>query len=371
MTPTPHRADEADRPGRFLVVPIAAVTCAAMFGQVGFFHDEATDPDWHTAARWGLALWIAATIESVSLYIGWHAHDALIRGHAAAAARRRRAAYGIAAVVAGINYWHFSDNGHPTPLAVTFALLSALSPWLWGMHSRRARQIQLVAEGGADNTGAQLDPSKWKHYPLQAWGARRYSVLHNITDPERAWAAYQADREASRARREAVRAQRRQASVRRAVASRIAGAVAASQAGATGGATAGATGGAKPGAKTSPAAGVTGGVTPVRPATPAPVPAAPERGAATRPAALHAVPARHTTPSDDGPVLQEAAAKWALAQEVKTGTLPGWRPILDEFGPRGLTEYRAKEAAKAAKARAAGSAKATVGGQAVVIRGAR
>ena len=182
-------------------MPIAAVTAAAMFGQVGFFYGEATPAEWEPAARWALAGWIAVTAESVSLYIGWHAHDALLARNFRAAARRRLASYAMALVVAGVNYWHFSDGGHPTPLAVVFALFSAISPWLWGMHTRREMHLQLIADGVIDKTGAQFAPDKWLNFPVHTFRARRYSIMHNITDPATAWRDYHADRDRRQARR--------------------------------------------------------------------------------------------------------------------------------------------------------------------------
>jgi hypothetical protein len=183
-----------------LLVPLLIVNGAAVYGQIAYAYTSIAPPDWHTHYRLGLSVLFAGAVESIAVYVGWHAHDALLSGATATAARLRRASYAIAAAVAGINYAHFAHDGmRPTAAAVAFGLLSLLSPWLWGLHTRRAQHVQLVDRGVVDGTGATFSAERIRAFPIRAWVARRWSIDHNITDPAAAWTGYNAARATRRA----------------------------------------------------------------------------------------------------------------------------------------------------------------------------
>src|SRR5205807_5712742 len=129
-------------------------------------YTAATDP---VGIRWGVAIGAAVAIESIALYVQWHAHDALLLKASATAARLRRASYLIAAAVATINYWHFSSNWAPTAAAVVFAVFSASGPWLWGLHTRRMQHLQLLREGQADSAGAVFSAERWRAFPVRTF----------------------------------------------------------------------------------------------------------------------------------------------------------------------------------------------------------
>jgi hypothetical protein len=192
-------AGRAARP----VAPLMLVTGFAAIGQVLWSLDHVAPPDWAWPARLALALGAATAVESIALNVQWHAHDAQVNGRHTSAVRLRRASYGIAALVAGINYSHFAAPGlQPTPAAVMFALFSLSSPWLWGLHTRRVREIRL-AESGAivDVGGAVFLSNRWRIYPLRTFGAWRWSIDHCVTDPRSAWVGYHAARAQHRAER--------------------------------------------------------------------------------------------------------------------------------------------------------------------------
>ena len=340
-------AGKGSRGGGFAVAPITAVTLTAMFGQVVFLHDEAAPAELPELARWAVAVWIAGAVECVSLYIGWQAHDALLKKNFRAALRRRVASYAIALLVGGINYWHFSDGGDPTPLALIFGLCSALSPWLWGMHTRREAHLQLVADGVIDRNGAQFSSEKWLNFPIHTWKARRYSIMNNITSPVRAWDEYHADR--------AARCSQRRATGGGVVwwpLVRLRGVTTPR----TGGAAHGASPGAPGGVVSAASPGVPGGVkrSGVKSSPGATAPA----NRTTKPPAT---PGRTVASVEDGPALQEAATRWAAAFAARGEEIPGRRPIMRKFPT--LSEHRANKAAEAARERATGSAKLTVVGQ--------
>jgi hypothetical protein len=177
------------------VAPLLVVNGVAVGGQIAYAYADVAPADWLPLARLGLAVGFAAAVESISLYVGWHAHDALLAKAYATATQLRRASYLIAAVVAAINYSHFAGRAlAPTPAAVAFGLLSLLSPWLWGLHTRRAQHVQLVRQDLVDETGAVFDPARRRAFPFRSWAARRWSIDQGVRDPRQAWTGYNAER---------------------------------------------------------------------------------------------------------------------------------------------------------------------------------
>lgn len=174
-----------------LIVPLLAVNGMALAGQVGFAQAHL---GWHAPMSWVFA----GALESIAIYIGWHAHEALLSGHSVV--KLRAASYGAAAVVGGMNYEHFTPKGwtHPTTQGVAFGLMSVISPWLWAMHSRHAHRERLEAEGMIDRRGARFGAAKWAHFPVRTLRALRWSIDHGVSDPAGAWAGYAAERAARR-----------------------------------------------------------------------------------------------------------------------------------------------------------------------------
>ncbi|MEU4781868.1 hypothetical protein [Micromonospora sp. NPDC023633] len=183
------------------VGPLLLVNGAAVGGQLAYAYDQ-TPAEWNPAARVAVAIGVAAAAESVALYVGWHAHDALLAGARTTAARLRRASYAIAAVMAVVNYSHFADSlTDPTALAVILGVLSSLSPWLWGLHTRRAQHVQLLRDELVDATGAIFDPARRRAFPIRSLMARRWSIDHHVRDPRAAWEGYRQHRTERRAAR--------------------------------------------------------------------------------------------------------------------------------------------------------------------------
>lgn len=180
-----------------LLVPLLIVNSAAVYGQIAYAYSDIAPAAWDTGYRLALSVLFAAAVESIAVYVGWHAHDALLSKATATAARLRRASYMLAAAVAGINYAHFAAPGmRPTAAAVAFGLLSLLSPWLWGLHTRRAQHVQLATAGVVDCTGATFSAERIRAFPFRSWAARRWSIDHNVTDPAAAWSGYNTARTA-------------------------------------------------------------------------------------------------------------------------------------------------------------------------------
>ncbi|GAA1593540.1 hypothetical protein GCM10009678_89700 [Actinomadura kijaniata] len=169
-----------------LVAPILLVNALAVGGQIGFATER---------LHWNLAqaLVFAGALESVAIYIQWHAHEARLAGDAVA--RLTAASYGVALLVSGINYEHYTEHWQvPNTKAVTFGLMSLLSPWLWGMHSRRQHRDRLREAGLVDRRTAHFSGARWLHFPFRTLGALRWAVAHGVQDPAAAWVGYAAQR---------------------------------------------------------------------------------------------------------------------------------------------------------------------------------
>ena len=173
------------------VAPLVVVNALAVYGQLAYAMEHIAPATWPAPARVALSIGFAAAVESVALYVGWHAHDALLlRSHSTARALRRWS-FLIAACVAAMNYAHFALSGmKPTAAAVAFGMLSLLSPWMWGLHSRRAARIQLLKERRVDDAGAEFSSTRKRAFPIRTAKAYRWSIDHNVTDPVEAWNGY-------------------------------------------------------------------------------------------------------------------------------------------------------------------------------------
>ncbi|MFB6398041.1 hypothetical protein [Polymorphospora lycopeni] len=182
-------------------LPLLLINGGAAYAQAAYAFSEIAPATWTVPPRLAFALAFALALESIAVYVQWHAHDALMLKAHATAASLRKAAWLIAAVVAAINYAHFADGIKPTAAAVAFALLSLLSPWLWGLHTRRAQHMQLLAEDSnlIDDAGVEFSPKRRRAFPIRSRMAERWSIEHNERDPRKAWEGYNTERAARRA----------------------------------------------------------------------------------------------------------------------------------------------------------------------------
>ncbi|MFI1195525.1 hypothetical protein ACH4T9_20020 [Micromonospora sp. NPDC020750] len=181
------------------IAPLLMANTATVGGQAVYAYAQ-TAETWPVAVRVACAVVYALAAETIALYVGWHAHDALLQGAHATAGRLRRASYVIAGVFAALNYSHFAaPQLAPTAFAVALGTLSLLSPWLWGLHTRRQQNVRLLAEGLVDEGGTTFSAERRRAFPIRSWAARRWSIEHNVRDPKRAWAGYNSERAARRA----------------------------------------------------------------------------------------------------------------------------------------------------------------------------
>jgi hypothetical protein len=166
------------RPPRamYAAFPVLGVNACAFLGQLGYLRDHLT--------AWGLPgqILVALVLESIAIYLSYHAHVARLADDSAF--RLQLSAYSLAALIGAMNYSHWcAPHWRPTPIAITFALMSTLSPWLWGVHSRRESRDALKAKGLIEAHAVRLGFNRWFWYPLRSVRVTKLAAWEGITNP--------------------------------------------------------------------------------------------------------------------------------------------------------------------------------------------
>ena len=170
--------------GWLAAIPVALVNSVAFGAQLGF---------WRAHLPFlAQAVLVALALESIAVYLAWLAHLALLADDAAL--RLRLAAYGVALLIGALNYSHFDGPGwRPTVPAVTFGMMSAISPWLWSAHSRRASRDALKARGLIEPHAVRLGATRWAWHPARSARVMWHATWEGETDPARAIALVSGD----------------------------------------------------------------------------------------------------------------------------------------------------------------------------------
>jgi len=167
----------AEHRGWLAAVPVVLVNAVAFGAQLGFWRAHVP-----AAAE---AVLVALALESIAIYLAWQAHLAQIADDSAL--RLRLAAYGMALVIGALNYSHFMAPGwRPTVEAVTFGMMSAISPWLWSVHSRRQSRDALKAKGLIEPHAVRLGATRWTWHPVRAWRVMFRATWQGENDPVKA-----------------------------------------------------------------------------------------------------------------------------------------------------------------------------------------
>jgi hypothetical protein len=165
-------------------VPLILVNVVAFGGQLAFLRSH---------LHWPLAgqVIMAVALESVAVFLALHAHVAALANDSAL--RLRLSSYAFAAVIGAMNYSHWSAPGwRPTFPAVATGLMSAASPWLWAVHSRRVSRDQLLAAGLVEPHALRLGATRWMWHPLRSARVMYHATWEGISDPRAAIAAWEA-----------------------------------------------------------------------------------------------------------------------------------------------------------------------------------
>lgn len=197
---TPRTAVSARTRNIALAVPLVLVNATAVLGQGLWAYDHLV-PAWMRGtvpAAVTICVLFALTVESIGVFLAYEAHSAQMEDQAAGMIRA--GSYGVGLFVGFLNFWHFAGNEMaPNPLAVTFGLLSSLSPWLWAIRSRSMHRSALLAKGLVDPRSVRFTVAQRLLYPVASFGAYRLAVWNGISSPAQARADYTAARTPAKA----------------------------------------------------------------------------------------------------------------------------------------------------------------------------
>jgi len=172
-------------------VPLVLVNAVAFTGQLAFLRAH---------LPWGLAgqITMALALESIAVFLAFHAHVAALANDSAL--RLRLAAYSFALVIGAMNFSHYAGPAwRPTFAAVALGLLSASSPWLWSVHSRRASRDALMARGLVEQHAVRLGGSRWTWHPVRSARVMYAATWSGVRDPAEAIAAIEPQSPGARA----------------------------------------------------------------------------------------------------------------------------------------------------------------------------
>lgn len=157
-----------------VAVPVVLVNAVAFAGQLAFLRD-------HLAWPLPGQVMMAVALESIAVYLAFHAHVAQIANDSAL--RLRLASYVFGLVIGAMNYSHYADHWRPTFAAVALGLMSASSPWLWAVHSRRSSRDALLAQGLVEHHAVRLGSTRWAWHPIRSARVMWLATWAGITEP--------------------------------------------------------------------------------------------------------------------------------------------------------------------------------------------
>jgi hypothetical protein len=172
-----HRIGDAITTHRawLAAIPITFVNSVAFFGQLGFLRGH---------LHWILPgqILFGVTLESIAVYLAWQAHLAQLADDSAM--RLRLAAYGAGLVIGAMNYSHYAaPHWRPTFAAIAFGGLSAISPWLWSVHSRRTSRDDLKDRNLIEPHAVRLGATRWTWHPLKSARVMWHATWKGENDP--------------------------------------------------------------------------------------------------------------------------------------------------------------------------------------------
>jgi hypothetical protein len=159
-------------------IPVVLVNSVAFIGQFEFLH---THVPWILPGQ----VLFAVALESVAVYLAAHAHIAKMANDSSG--RIMLSAYLFALVIAAMNYSHYAaPHWRPTFMSVGLALMSASSPWLWNVHSRRVSRDKLMARGLLEEKAVRLGATRWTWHPYRSMLVTWLATWEGETSPKRA-----------------------------------------------------------------------------------------------------------------------------------------------------------------------------------------
>jgi hypothetical protein len=160
-----------------LIIPLLLVNSVAIIGQMGFAADN--------LKQWGFfgQLLFAFSLESIAVYLSWHAMAAERRNDSAF--RLVLMSYLMGLFVACINYSHYAKPlNKPNTIAIVVATMSMASPILWRIHSRAVSRSLLFQRNLIDEHMVRLGGTRWLWHPINSFKVTYHaSWLNNEHKP--------------------------------------------------------------------------------------------------------------------------------------------------------------------------------------------
>lgn len=180
-----------DRRGRAagwlaLALPLVLTNGTAIGFQIAWGIDALTLP---LVGAAGLAL----AVETIAVYLGYMALQAMLANEASLRLRLGSLAFGAAIGALQWTHWHGVDGKDGA--AILAAAASAISPWLWAIYSRARARERLRALGLVDQRAVRFSPLRWVLFPRQTYRAFRLAVWAGTVSPAEAIAALDATRD--------------------------------------------------------------------------------------------------------------------------------------------------------------------------------
>ena len=169
------------------MAPLVFVNLLALIGQSIWTKHKLSEVflSKHAVIALLFAILMGMTLESIGTYLSLQAHAAVMDDQASGGLRL--AAYAIGAVMAALNFTHFSTAPvNSTSLGIMFALASLCSPWLWSVESKAAHRAYLASRGVVDPRGVKLSTVRKIFHPGRSFKVMRWAAWAGEMDPARA-----------------------------------------------------------------------------------------------------------------------------------------------------------------------------------------
>jgi hypothetical protein len=177
-------------------IPLLIVNTIAITGQYIFW--RAHLPTFPAIAALGFAL----ALESISVFIAYHAHLAELSNDSAF--RLRFGSYAAGLIIGLLNGSHFLINGMLSAAAVGMFILSASSPVLWAIHTRRLSRDDLKKQGLIEDRSVKLGIMRWLLWFPESFGAFRLAIWRGENRPDIAIASWEENRKQARIEQKAL-----------------------------------------------------------------------------------------------------------------------------------------------------------------------
>lgn len=176
------------------LIPLCLVNVIAVSGQLAFIREN-----------WGWTLYpsvgAAIAIESIAVYLAFMAHEALLAEDSAFGLKL--GSYGMGIIAGLMNASHYMPHWVPTSKGIVLGILSASSPFLWAIYTKRVSRDALKAKGLIEPRAVKLGALRWILWPSRAFPVFRNAVWTGTNEISTAISQWEESESATREAREA------------------------------------------------------------------------------------------------------------------------------------------------------------------------